>query len=254
MSPQSWVEYERNLLLAGKWLPVTGCVLFVRASAPTIADLLVNGGRGKYVEKLYGHPLIQRAVTAPSLGGLLETLLPLATPDPRRNLLLPTANPAWTAMFDSSRRPPDLQSQMAWFAVAGIESLSITDFPNSWNTQAQRGWSGVRKIEAYEVVPDGQEIGYSLGVRLTDSDRWELVRPHAPFYGGAVWDSTARRVPDKFTHQHLVDTAALHGLHPFEESFYAPEGHGIIIERTDPIEPGTPSYTLAQARGEEPID
>lgn len=156
-------------------------------------------------------------------------------------------------MFESSRRAPDLTSAMAWFAVAGIESVSVTDFPNSWNTKEQLGWSGVRKIEAYEIVPDRQEIGHSLGVRLTDSNRWELVEPHAPFYGGAVWDPTARRVPDKFTHQHLADTAAMHGLHPFDEDFYAPEGHGIIVERTDPIEPGTPSYTLAQARGEVPI-
>lgn len=80
------------------------------------------------------------------------------------------------------------------------------------------------------------------------------MRPNKPFPVPVVWDPDARRVPDKFTHEHLAASAAAFGLRPFDEDFYAPDGRGIIVERTGPMEPGTRTYTLAQARGEEPSD
>ncbi|WP_167046584.1 hypothetical protein [Salinibacterium sp. ZJ454] len=42
------------------------------------------------------------------------------------------------------------------------------------------------------------------------------------------------------------------GLRPFDEDFYAPDGHGVVVERTDPLEPSYRTVTLAQARKEEP--
>ena len=76
--------------------------------------------------------------------------------------------------------------------------------------------------------------------------------PIPPFPVGNIWDPTAKRILDRFTHEHLVETA-LFGLRPFDEDFYVPERRALIVERTDPIQPDERTFTLAQARGEEPV-
>ena len=253
MSVRSWSEYQHQLLLEGSWLPVTGCILFVKAPADRCADILVNGVRGAHVRSFYGHPLRIRRVEGRSLAELLATLLPLELPENRRTLFLPTANPEWTAMYMSDLRGHDPQSAMAWFAVAGVESVSVTDQPNNYDAATRQGFSGVRKIEMYELPPPGGRIGHSLGVRVADSSRWELVRPSIPFPVGNIWDPMAKRISERFTHEHLVEMTGLFGLRPFDEDFYAADGQGVIVERTDPAQSDEQTFTLAQARGEEPV-
>lgn len=63
----------------------------------------------------------------------------------------------------------------------------------------------------------------------------------------------AKRIPDRFTHEHLAEMTGLFGLRPFDADFYAPDGRGLIVERTDPVPPGELAYTLGQARREEPV-
>ena len=254
MSVRSWADYERGLLLGGLWLPVTGCVLFVNASAERCADTLLNGVRGQHVREYYGHALRVRPVKARSLDGLLRALLPLDASTPRRYLLLPTANSEWTAMFDSVWRGQDPQSPMVWFAVAGIESVSVVDIPHTYDYPSDRGFYGARKLEMYELAPDGEAIGHSLGVRTVNTRQWEVVEPSRPFPVGNIWDPMAKRIPDRFTHEHLVEMTGLFGLWPFDEDFYAPDGQGLIVERTDPVQPDEVTYTLGQARREEPVD
>lgn len=254
MSIRSWADYERGLLLGGRWLPVTARVLFVNATTERCADTLLNGVRGRHVREHYGHPLRVRPVKASSLDGLLRTLLPLEAPTPRRRLLLPTADSEWTAMFDSAWRGQDPQSPMVWFSVAGIESVSVVDIPHTYDYPSNRGFYGARKIEMYELARDGEAIGHSLGVRTVNTRQWEVVEPSGQFPVGNVWDPTARRIPDRFTHEHLAEMTTRLGLRPFDEDFYAPDGQGLIVERTDPIQSDESTYTLAQARGEEPVD
>ena len=67
MSVRSWAEYQRGLLLGGRWLPVTGCVLFVKASAQRCVDKLTTGGRARVVMEVYGHPQRIRPVRAGNL-------------------------------------------------------------------------------------------------------------------------------------------------------------------------------------------
>jgi hypothetical protein len=253
MIVRSWAEYQRGLLLGGAWLPMTGCVLFVKASTDRCVEILVSGVRGDYVRSLYGHPLRIRPVAGRSLADLFGTLLPFDLPENRRSLFLPTASPEWTAMLTSDWREHDPQSAMVWFAVAGVESVSVTDVPNDYDSATKRGFAGIRKIEMYELPSHGGRIGHSLGVRTADSSRWELVQPSRPFPVGNIWDPTAKRIPDRFTHEHLVEMTGLFGLRPFDEDFYAPDGQGVIVERTDPVQSDERTFTLAQARGEEPV-
>ena len=253
MSVRSWVEYQRGLLLNGAWLPVTGCALFVKASVQRCVEKLTTGGRARVVMEVYGHPQRVRPVRAGNLEDFLRMLLPLDAPVNRRYLFLPTANPEWTAMFTSDWRGQDPHSPMAWYAGDGIESVCVIDIPNNYDSKTNRGFYGERKIEMYELNPDRQSIGHSLGVRVSEPRRWEFVRPSSPFPVGNIWDPMAKRIPDRFTHAHLVEMTGLFGLRPFEEDFYAPAGQGVIVERTDPVQPDERTFTLAQARGEEPV-
>ena len=254
MGVRSWAEYERDLLLGGAWLPVTGCVLFLNASADWCADTLLNGGRGRHVMEYYGHPLRVRPVRAGSLAGMLGTLLPLDSPEHRRNLLVPTVNPEWTAMFTSDWRGQEPGSPIAWFAVGGIASISVKDVPNSYDSTTGRGFRGVRRIGLCELRLHGQAIRHFLGVQATYTSHWEFLRPRGEFPGGNVWNPTAKRIPDRFTHEHLAEMARRFGLRPFDEDFYAPDGGGLMVERTGPLQSDQKTFTLAQSRGEELID
>ncbi|WP_146181251.1 hypothetical protein [Homoserinimonas hongtaonis] len=253
MAVRSWAKYIDELLLGGRWLPVTGCVLFVNAPRERAVAELINGVRGQYVRREYGSPLRQRTVVADDLGALLSRLLPLDTGEPRRELFVQTADPQWTAVFDTSWRGQDPHSPMMWFAQGGIRSVSVSDFPHTMNSPGLPEMYGQRKIEMYEIVPNAAPVGYTLGVRVADSNRWEFDGGGRNFPMGSVWDPDAKRDPDKFTHEHLVQMCALLGLRPFDEDFYAPDNTGVIVERTEPNGPNRAAVTLAQARGEEPV-
>ena len=252
MSVRSWVDYQRGLLLGDAWLPVTGCVLFVKAPVRRCVETLTTGSRARVVMEVFGHPQRVRPVRAGDLEDFLRMLLPLDAPVNRRYLFLPTANPEWTAMFTSDWRGQDPHSPMVWYSVDGAEAVCVMDTPNNYDSKTNRGFYGERKIEMYEIRPDGGLIGHSLGVRMTGSGRWEVVEPSGQFPVGNIWDPLAKRNPDRFTHEHLVEMTGLFGLRPFDEDFYAPDGRGVIVERTDPVQPDERTFTLAQARREEP--
>lgn len=93
-----------------------------------------------------------------------------------------------------------------------------------------------------------------MGVQMTDSDRWDFVMGNLPFQRPVVFDEGARRVPDRFTHEHLKESAANFGLRPYDEVFLAPDHEAILIDHLDPPNANQRTLTLAQARGEEPYD
>ncbi|WP_151199549.1 hypothetical protein [Cryobacterium sp. LW097] len=132
--------------------------------------------------------------------------------------------------------------------------MYITDTPHDPNHAAYRSSYGARLIEMYEIRESDVTIGHALGVRAVNKRQWEVAGGRDEFPVGNVWRPEAVRVPDRFTHDHLVQMAERFGLRPFDEDFYAPDGTGIMVERTDPVEWDQRRATLAQARGEEPHD
>lgn len=245
--------YSDQLLLGGRWLPVTSCVVFVNAPVDRAVDVLVRGPRGAKVRELYGSPLRARSVSAGSLEEMLGNLVPLDAIEARRTLLLPTRHPEWTAYFDSRSHGLDPVSPLLWYVAAGVQSLAVTDVPHSYQEDTHAGFYGIRKIEMFETQDDGRAIGHTLGVRTVSARKWEVIEPDSEFPVGNVWTSTARRIPDRFTHDDLVEMTSRFDLTPFDEDFYAPAGTGVIIERTDA--PGTSHHTmtLRQARREESL-
>lgn len=248
MTSRSWDDYTMRLLLGGAWLPVTATILFVHAPVDKCVRTLL-GGRGEHVRKTYGKPLVPKRVSG-SLPELLANLVPLDSIEDRRYLFLPTADAAWTAMFGSTWRGFDPHSAMSWFATARIESVMIRDIPNTYDYALDKGFYGERKIESYEIPTQGEPIGHSLGVRVSEPRKWELVSPSAEFRVGNVWNPEAKRIPDRFTHDHLGEMAERFGLRPFDESFYAPQQSGVLVSRTDPPGPDERLISLAEARGE----
>jgi len=247
---------ESELLLGGQWLPVTTTVLFINASVERCAYELVHGVRGEYLASKFGHqPFVTTQVRAEEgLAGLLGELLPLEIPENRRTLFAPTTNPRWTAMFTSDWRGQDPHSPMLWFAQGRIASVLVSEAPHSPSLAGYRASYGERKIEMYEIPPEGEAIGHTLGVRATGINKWEVAGGSGRFPGGSLWDPSARIVRDRFTHYHLAAMCERLGLHPFDEDFYAPGGSGILVTRTDPTPRDWPRISLAQARGEAPLN
>lgn len=96
-----------SLLLGGKWLPVTACVLFIRAPLEMCVKVLVEGRSALVLAERFGQPsLASERVRADSLVEFFKLLLPLDAGEERKMLLLPTAE--WTAMFSSAWRGQDV--------------------------------------------------------------------------------------------------------------------------------------------------
>jgi hypothetical protein len=242
-------EYDSDSLLGGRLLPLTGSVLFVEARPDKCVEALVGGKRGARVMALTGFPLIARQVRASGLEELLQHTLPFQSIH-ERNLFVATSNPAWTAVFENARLGMDPHSMMVWLADAGLRSVSIVDFPNTYDRRTNRGFYGVRKTETYDIGLGSSEMhGHTLGVQIAESGRWAFAEPSAPVPSEYEYDAAARRAPDKFTRAHLARTAANYGLRPFDDDFYAPDLTGIVLEQGGPPDPREKSWTLAEARG-----
>lgn len=252
MAGKSGVE-AANLLCEGEWLPVTSTVLFVNASVDRCVEELVGGVRGRYLEQRFGFaPFTSREVASPDLPGLLATLLPLEIPEERRSLFLQTSNPRWTAMFTSAWRGLDPGSPLAWFGQGRLESVSVAEVPHRPRLSDGTATYGYRQILMYEIPPTGDPIPHTLGVRSTGATKWEVDVGAREFPLGNIWDPDERLVRNRFTHSHLTQMCSRMGLYPFDEDFYAPDGVGVLVERTDLTPPDWPRISLAQARGEEP--
>lgn len=252
MAAQGWAEYEKQLLLGGDWLPVTSCVVFAKSSSEECARELAQGVRGKkYRELSGGHPMSTRAVSGATLEELLASLLPLQNVGGTKFLMLATAEPEWTAVFDCGWRGFDPNGFTSWLAVGGIDTITFWDSPHTIRSGTQKGFYGIRGVIIASAIRGEAPIRSGIRVRAANLRTWELDGP----FGSDTefdWDPDAVRVPEHFTHDHLVSTAARYGLRPFDENFYAPDGKGIIVE--EPVDPfGALRYTtLAAARGEEP--
>lgn len=125
--------------------------------------------------------------------------------------------------------------------------------PNDLNYIAPSWWSGSYGYRKFsEVRPDGPARGFegrALRLMTENGRRWTLDTAEPPW--SAVWDPDARRVVDRFTHEHLIVSAAARGLRPFDEDFYVPEG-AVLLEHLRETYEGEKWGTLAMAQGREP--
>ncbi|GIG36254.1 hypothetical protein [Cellulomonas pakistanensis] len=254
-----------DLLLEGRWLPVTRSMSFIRADPQTCIDVFEKR-TGHVVLERFGSPRRVREVAGDGIEQLLAALLPLDD-EGHRHLLVRTANPDWTAVFTNHWRGgrSHLAAQMG---MGGLRVVTATDVPHTINLLRTRGDWGDRSLVLWEPWPERQvrhgTVDWMLHhVQAGVGDRgWFFhagsgytdERLDIPFPLGRVWDERALRAVHKFDHDHLVEACRMLGLRPFDADFYAPDAAGLILERSDLPAPDERSYTLAQARGEERVD
>lgn len=270
LSGQALARYEQGLVLGGRWAPVTDTMVFFRAGPQECVNAIMRGwGQKQYVRRFGVLPRVRR-VQGDDLESLLHRLLPLRKAEADKLLFLRTRNPEWTAVFADMMIGNGATSipMSSW----GIERVKVRDTPH---THRPRGWNtfdgGERHFSWHWMgepyVDHGVERRRHVGVARMywdEARRWEwelffqrgtepLPMTEFPAPVGVVWDESARRVPDRFTHEHLRVACERLGLFPYDADFYAPDGEGLILERADAAAADLPGYTLAQARGEEPI-
>jgi hypothetical protein len=156
----------------------------------------------------------------------------------------------WTAYVNNSYRGIEMSLALGLFAARGMLSVSISEWPNTYDHKTNLGYWGQRKVEVLEPAADGSRdfLGYSLGVRVTDSSRWEFIEPVTGTPFPDPTDYAARRVPDRFTHDHLVQVAGFYGLRPFDQDFYETSTRGVLVEDTGSHGLNWTYFTLAQAQ------
>ncbi|HEY0188900.1 MAG TPA: hypothetical protein VGC67_15515 [Cellulomonas sp.] len=263
-------RYERQLLLGGRWLPVTQYVAFFRADPQRCVEVMTEHWAPMYRRRFGALPR-HRVVRGAGLEGLLEHLLPLRSIEEDKHLFLPTRHPEWTALF-TDRRQSAGGSIGGGLQERGVETVVIADSPNA--DRRPRGW---RAPVGYRYFSWGvpcepwtasngvswSSVTSSVRVAVDDNGRWEFllmssrgggaaIAEGMPAPVGVVWDESARLTPNRFTHEHLRLACERLGLFPFDADFYAPEGWGLVLERADPAAAEQVGFTLAQARGEEP--
>ncbi|GIG36264.1 hypothetical protein [Cellulomonas pakistanensis] len=89
----------------------------------------------------------------------------------------------------------------------------------------------------------GPEDALLLGGTLAPGHEVGGLRPGRPAESAEVIAGRTR-----------ASTVRQFGLRPFDAGFYALDGEGLILERTDPLAGRERAFTLAQARGDEPVD
>ena len=237
-------SYEEKLLLRNSWAPVTTTMFFARAPAAAAARALVTSVRGRYLLESTGKPLVARDVRGDSLEGLLQHLLPLDGGDTHKYLFLQTANPEWTAVFDSAFSVIGGEAGAAlWVAMNGVECVTVSDSGDRRDYPNRHGSWAHRSITNFEPrAGERPDVHWTRTGR--DERAWYFVEGNLRV--GTASEPTARG-GKKFTHEHLAELTSRFGLRPFDEDFYAPNGVGVLVTHPDPSTFRT--YSLAQARG-----
>lgn len=232
-----------ELLLGGRLLPVTGGVAFV---AGAMNEVIRAVAARQWVA-------VWSAGQGDSLEDVLLRLEPLSIPHQRKWLFVPTAQDGMVAVFEDFLDGTDL-GLVVQFGAVGFGAVGVRSTPHNTKQIAPGWWSGTygdRKFSEIRVDPS-TERGFEVRVMrlLTDDGRrWDLDAFEPPWH--AVWDPGARRVVDRFSHEHLVASAASLGLRPFDEDFYVPGG-AVLLEQVRETFEGEKWGTFAMAQGLEP--
>lgn len=227
-----------GLLFSGAWGPITQAVGLLRATPEHAVTSFVEWKRPLVAE--YGAMMRRREVTG-GLDELLAALLPLQSPQPDRYLLLPTANPEWTAVYDNDRMGSEPHSlTAALHRQFGFETIEIVSIPHTITPDRMRGKYGRVAFVYHHATGE-------RWVRAMNDGRWRFGTVGDPLPFEDLQAYQRPRHQDRFTHRMLVDYLAALDLHPFDVDFYAPSGVGTIVEELDQDFPRK-HWTLAQAR------
>lgn len=229
-----------SVLLDDAYAPITSRIGFLRAPLDEAAE-----GLRAWRAEIHGS-----ARAEPVSGGLVAALArlePLTGGVRPRELLVATADPGWTAVFDNGVPGGDQTTTVGFLArrlrVQGVVVLSILDRPASAGVPDRFGG---RQLELFAPVAT-EFLNYLRTISVVrDRNRWRFDA------NGTVQDfedeaAYARRtIADRFTPEMLVAYAAALGLRPFDADFYA--GPAVLVTNPAVPPPGAAVVTLAEAR------
>ena len=233
-----------KLLLDDRWAPITSEMGFLETNAEHAARALTAWRAGLQAPR--GIAVEARPVSGP-LEQALSSLLPMTSPETRRELFIPTRSP-WTAYVENGWGGTDASSVMRYMArTLGCRSLCVVAVPHT--LQKDKGRYGAVMLEVYGPHQTAWlNLVRALGAS-NDGGRWVFDQSGEPFPFEKVEQYQARRVRDRFTFDMLKEYLHHLGLSPFEDDFYLPQGAPAwLVERTGTFVPAQTEYTLAQAR------
>ena len=234
----------KGLLLDDRWAPVTSEMGFLETDAEHAARSFAAWHRGLMERRgiaVAVHPIVG------TLEQVLSALLPITTPEARRDLFIPTRSP-WTAYVENGWGGTDASSAMAYMArTLGCRGLRVVAVPHTY--RKGEGRYGSVMLEVYGPHQTAWINTVRVVSASNDGGPWVFHQFGEPFPFENLAQYQARRVRDRFTFDMLKDYLHHLGLSPFEESFYLPDGAPAwLVEKTGPVAPTHAEFTLAQAR------
>jgi hypothetical protein len=237
-------ENMKGLLLDDRWAPITSEMGFLETDAEHAARAYAAWQAGLLAPR--GIAVEVRTVSG-TLEQTLSALLPLTSPESRRDLFIPTRS-SWTAYVENGWGGTDAASVMGYMAEAlGCRGMRVVAVPHT--LRKDKGRYGAVIFELY-----GPRQTHWLNYVRTlyasnDGGHWVFGQSGEPFPFEKVERYQARKVRDRFTFDMLKEYLHHLGLSPFQEDFYLPEGAPAwLVEKTGHFVPAQKEYTLAQAR------
>jgi hypothetical protein len=228
-------------LLSDRLAPVTSSIGLLRMPLPDAAEALAGWRR-----ELHGSASVEK-VTG-DLATLIGHLEPLTLRVRPRELLVATANDAWTAYFDCGLHGGDPVSVIGHLTrTLRVQGVVVRSVPHTHGTTLETpGRHGGVQFELFGPLATGF-LNYVRTVSVIhDGSRWRFDA------NGTVQDFedteryTARRIRDRFTSEQLVRYCAALDLRPFDEDFYRPDG--VLVESPVTPPPGAAVLPLAEAQ------
>jgi hypothetical protein len=237
-------ETMKGLLLEDRWAPVTSEMGFLESDAEQAARAFAAWQEGLLAPR--GIAVKVRPVSS-TLEQALSALLPLTSPETRRDLFIPTRSP-WTAYVENGWGGTSAASAMRYMArTVGCRGLRVVAVPHTY--RKGEGRYGAVMLEVYGPHQTNW-LNYLRTLYVAnDGGHWVFGQSGEPFPFEKPERYQARRVRDRFTFDMLKEYLHHLGLSPFEEDFYLPEGAPAwLVEKTGTFVPAQTEYTLAQAR------
>ncbi|REG29768.1 hypothetical protein ATI61_107464 [Archangium gephyra] len=237
-------ENMKGLLLDDRWAPITSEMGFLETDAEHAARAFA-AWQARLMEPR-GIAVEVRPVSG-SLEQVLSSLLPITSPESRRDLFIPTRSP-WTAYVENGWGGTDAASSMGYMAkTVGCRGMRVVAVPHTYRNG--QGRYGAVMLEVYGPhQTDWLNYVRALGAS-NDGGRWVFDQTGEPFPFEKLEQYQARRVRDRFTFDMLKEYLRHLGLSPFEEDFYLPRGAPAwLVEKSGTFVPAQTEYTLAQAR------
>jgi hypothetical protein len=228
-------------LLSDRLAPVTSSIGFLRLPLDEATQALAEWRR-----HLHGKVgVTQLSADLPELVTALEPLTGGVRP---RELLVATAEAAWTAYFDCGVQGGDPSSVVGHLTrTVRCHGVVVCSVPHTLGTSLETpGRYGAVQLELYgPLMTDFLNYVRTISL-LHDGSRWRFDA------NGTVQDFEqtdsyrARRVRDRFTSEMLASYSAALGLRPFAADFYP--GPAVVVE--SPVSPPDEGKVLSLAEAQ----